>query len=227
MNLCYSAYSARRTGCRDYFPGSPEQLIELNARLDRVEQRRDSTNWIVNSPSTLQATRQYFANGGTPGCKAGLRFLVVTADGALQPCSMQFQRYTLEERDRMIAEFTATNSLRRMLRLHPLLPRQELPATPVGKRQRLPLHQERLSLRRPLRKSLIPVRAGAGFSLPIQRSSDCSSRVSAPLPLQQRRRRRIQKQNRRMHAAAAPTPDTLPRSALPAPPAPPRSCASR
>jgi MoaA/NifB/PqqE/SkfB family radical SAM enzyme len=109
VNLCYSAYSARRTGCRDYFPGAPEQIAELSARLGRVEERRDSTNWIVNSPSTLEATRQYFANNGTPGCKAGQRFLVVTADGALQPCSMQFQRYTLEERHRMIAEFTATN----------------------------------------------------------------------------------------------------------------------
>jgi MoaA/NifB/PqqE/SkfB family radical SAM enzyme len=109
VNLCYSAYSARRTGCRDYFPGSPEQLAELNARLDRVELRRDASNWIVNSPSTLEATRKYFANGGTPGCKAGLRFLVVTADGALQPCSMQFQRYRLEERAKMIAGFTATN----------------------------------------------------------------------------------------------------------------------
>jgi len=109
VNLCYSAYSARRTGCRDYFPGAPEQLAELSARLDRVEQRRDGSNWIVNSPSTLQATRQYFANGGTPGCKAGQRFLVVTADGQLQPCSMQFQRYELSERNRMIEEFTANN----------------------------------------------------------------------------------------------------------------------
>ena len=109
VNLCYSAYSARRTGCRDYFPSSPEQLAELSARLDRVELRRDSTNWIVNSPSTLEATRQYFVNGGTPGCKAGQRFLVVTADGALQPCSMQFQRYRLEDRAKMIDEFTATN----------------------------------------------------------------------------------------------------------------------
>ncbi len=109
VNLCYSAYSARRTGCRDYFPGAPAQLAELNARLDRVEARRDSTNWLVNSPSTLQATRHYFATGGTPGCKAGLRFLVVTADGALQPCSMQFKRYSLAERHRMIHEFTAVN----------------------------------------------------------------------------------------------------------------------
>lgn len=110
VNLCYSSYSARRTGCRDLFPGSPEQLAELTARLDRVEARRDATNWLVNSPSTMASTRQYFERGGLPGCKAGLRFLVVTADGSLQPCSMQFHRYPLEERRRMIDEFTATNA---------------------------------------------------------------------------------------------------------------------
>ena len=109
-NLCYSAYSARRTGCRDYFLDSAEQLAELNAQLDRVEARRDPSNWIVNAPTTLDATRRYFAKRGTPGCKAGLRFLVVTADGMLQPCSMQFRKYRLEDRDRMIEEFTSHNS---------------------------------------------------------------------------------------------------------------------
>jgi MoaA/NifB/PqqE/SkfB family radical SAM enzyme len=109
VNLCYSAYSARRTGCRDYFLETPEQLATLNEQLDGVEARRDSTNWIVNAPTTIEATRRYFANKGTPGCQAGLRFLVVTADGALQPCSMQFQRYALEDRNRMIAEFTRHN----------------------------------------------------------------------------------------------------------------------
>ena len=110
VNLCYSAYSPRRTGCRDYFPVAPAQVAEIGARLDKVEKRRDATNWIVNSPSTIAATRRYFAEGGLPGCKAGLRFLVVTADGALQPCSMQFHRYPLEERARMISEFTRTNT---------------------------------------------------------------------------------------------------------------------
>ncbi|HUA57769.1 MAG TPA: radical SAM protein [Verrucomicrobiae bacterium] len=109
VNLCYSAYSARRTGCRDLFPGSPGELAALNSHLDGVEQRRDATNWIVNSRSTLDATRRYFENGGMPGCRAGHRFLVVTADGALQPCSMQFQRYPLEQRERMIGEFTRKN----------------------------------------------------------------------------------------------------------------------
>jgi len=110
VNLCYSAYSARRTGCRDFLPVSPEQLSALNRHLDRVEARRDNTNWIVNSRSTLDATRRYFENSGMPGCKAGQRFLVVTADGALQPCSMQFHRYPLEERGRMIGEFTRHNA---------------------------------------------------------------------------------------------------------------------
>ena len=110
VNLCYSAYSARRTGCRDFLPASPEQLSALNRQLDRVEERRDNTNWIVNSRSTLDATRRYFENSGMPGCKAGHRFLVVTGDGALQPCSMQFQRYALQDRGRMICEFTRHNA---------------------------------------------------------------------------------------------------------------------
>ncbi len=109
VNLCYSAYSARRTGCRDYLLNSPEQLDMLNRGFDRVEQRRDGTNWIVNAPSTLAATRRYFEQASAPGCKAGLRFLVVTADGALQPCSMQFGKYKLEDRARMVEEFTRDN----------------------------------------------------------------------------------------------------------------------
>ena len=110
VNLCYSAYSARRTGCRDFLPQSPAQLATLNSHLDRVEERRDGSNWIVNSTSTLDATRRYFHDSGMPGCKAGHRFLVVTADGALQPCSMQFHRYRLDRRMAMIQEFTQANT---------------------------------------------------------------------------------------------------------------------
>ena len=110
VNLCYSAYSARRTGCRDYFLNTPEQIATLNQQLDAVERRRDQTRWLVNSTTTLDATRRYFEQNGRPHCKAGLRFLVVTADGWLQPCSMQFQRYQLADRGRMIEEFTRTNT---------------------------------------------------------------------------------------------------------------------
>jgi MoaA/NifB/PqqE/SkfB family radical SAM enzyme len=110
VNICYSAYSARRTGNRELFPGSPEQLEEIRAQFEQIEARRDSTNFIVSAPTTLEATERYFTAGGAPGCKAGLRFLVVTADGFLQPCSMQFRRYALEEQDRMVEEFTHHNT---------------------------------------------------------------------------------------------------------------------
>jgi len=110
VNICFSSYSARRTGCRDYSLTTPAQLDLLNRELDRVESRRDHTNWIVNAPTTLDATRSFFERGGMPGCKAGHRFLVVTSDGWLQPCSMVFKRYRLEDHARMVAEFSKTNS---------------------------------------------------------------------------------------------------------------------
>jgi MoaA/NifB/PqqE/SkfB family radical SAM enzyme len=109
VNICYSAYSPRRTGNREYFLSTPEQHRQLREQLENVEARRNGNNFIVSAPSTLQATRQYFETGGAPGCKAGLRFLVVTSDGQLQPCSMQFRRYPLEQQAAMVKEFTECN----------------------------------------------------------------------------------------------------------------------
>ena len=68
------------------------------------------TGWIARNLDTIEATRRYFETGGAPGCKAGLRFLVVTADGYLQPCSMQFKRYPLDQQARMVEEFTHHNT---------------------------------------------------------------------------------------------------------------------
>lgn len=110
VNICYSAYSPRRINCRDYFLNTPEQLRILGEQLARVRARKGDSNWIVNAHSTLEETQRYFETGGMPGCKAGLRFLVVTADGALRPCSMQFQRFKLGEQKRMVKEFTRANT---------------------------------------------------------------------------------------------------------------------
>ena len=110
VNICYSAYSPRRTGNLEFFPGSGEQLRVLRDEFDQVEARRNGSNFIVSAPTTINATREYFETGGLPGCKAGLRFLVVTADGYLQPCSMQFHRYQLDEQAKMVDEFTSHNN---------------------------------------------------------------------------------------------------------------------
>ncbi len=109
VNVNYSAYSPRRTGCRDYFLNSPEQLDTLNRELERLKKRMSSSRWITTTHSILDATRRYFESGGAPGCKSGLRWLVVSADGFLQPCSMQFKRYPLNEQARMVREFTQQN----------------------------------------------------------------------------------------------------------------------
>ncbi len=112
VNISFSAYSARRTGDRQYFLNTPAQLATLRGELDQVKGRMNGTKtkWIANSCTTLDATRQFFENDGMPHCKAGLRFLVVTSDGALRPCSMQFHRYALEDRARMADEFVPANT---------------------------------------------------------------------------------------------------------------------
>jgi MoaA/NifB/PqqE/SkfB family radical SAM enzyme len=110
VNINYSAYSPRRTGCRDYFLQSPEELKTMRNQLGRLKERMDSSHWITTTEATLNATQRYFETGGTPGCKAGLRWLVVTSDGYLQPCSMQFKRYPLNEQARMVREFTQHNA---------------------------------------------------------------------------------------------------------------------
>jgi MoaA/NifB/PqqE/SkfB family radical SAM enzyme len=110
VNISFSAYSPRRTGCRDFFLNSPEQLAILRRELEKIKARMDESHWIANAESTIDATRRYFEDGKAPGCKAGLRFLVVTSDGSLQPCSMQFKRYSLHEQARMVSEFTQHNA---------------------------------------------------------------------------------------------------------------------
>jgi MoaA/NifB/PqqE/SkfB family radical SAM enzyme len=110
VNVSFSAYTFRRTQNREYFLESPEEIAELKRQLDKIKERMDDSKWIVNTCATIDATYEYFRNGGTAGCKAGWRFLVVTSDGFLQPCSMQFKRYRLEEREKMIEEFTRQNT---------------------------------------------------------------------------------------------------------------------
>jgi MoaA/NifB/PqqE/SkfB family radical SAM enzyme len=109
VNINYSAYSPRRTSNQEYFLNSPDQLAVLRRELDRVKARMTGDRWIATTESTLDATRRYFEQGGAPGCKAGLRWLVVSCRGELQPCSMQFKRYGLHEQSKMVREFTRNN----------------------------------------------------------------------------------------------------------------------
>jgi MoaA/NifB/PqqE/SkfB family radical SAM enzyme len=109
VNVSFSAYSARRTGDRSLMPSTPEELAALRAQLDRVRARKeaDPKGTIVTTCATLEDTYRYFAEAGKPNCTAGLRFLVVNADGNLQPCSMHFGEYS--DQEHLVQEFTANN----------------------------------------------------------------------------------------------------------------------
>ena len=110
VNINFSAYSPRRTGSREYFPETPEKLAAFDRELEKLKKRMNTSHWITNNTTTLKATRDYFHCGSAPNCKAGLRWLVVTNEGALQPCSMQFKRYGLNEQAKMVKEFTNNNT---------------------------------------------------------------------------------------------------------------------
>jgi MoaA/NifB/PqqE/SkfB family radical SAM enzyme len=109
VNISFSAYSPRRTGDSSLMLSDPAELVELRAQFDRVIARKqdDPSGHIVNSCTTLEETYRYFENGGTPGCTAGLRFLVVTADGYLQPCSMHFCKR--RDQAELVRDFTESN----------------------------------------------------------------------------------------------------------------------
>jgi MoaA/NifB/PqqE/SkfB family radical SAM enzyme len=109
VNINYSAYTPRRTGDRSLFLTRPDQLETLRQQLAEVKTRMDG-RWIASTESTLDATQRYFETGGAPGCKAGLRWLVVTCNGKLQPCSMQFQRFDVHDQKRLVSEFTERNT---------------------------------------------------------------------------------------------------------------------
>ena len=138
VNICYSSYSARRTGCRDYSLTTPEQLAALNRELERWRRAATAPTGSSTRPPRSHATRRYFENGGMPGCKAGhplpgghQRWLAAALLHAV------FQRYRLEEHARMVGEFTPTNtcdecyvSIRSYLD-------KSFPAIAVGKRERV------------------------------------------------------------------------------------------
>jgi MoaA/NifB/PqqE/SkfB family radical SAM enzyme len=62
---------------------------------------------IANSPWTLSGIHDFFRDGTVPGCNAGRRFMVVTPEGGLRPCSM-FENEYASQRD-MLKEFVPTN----------------------------------------------------------------------------------------------------------------------
>jgi len=107
VDISYSAYTPLRTGSMEHFISSPEELEELRSSIAQLISLKKNGR-VLNYEWTLWGTYQYFKNGTVPGCKAGRRFLVVTPDGQIQPCSMHKRTYSA--RKEMLRAFLPTNT---------------------------------------------------------------------------------------------------------------------
>lgn len=107
VNISYSAYTSKRTGEPEFEIRDPDELALLKRTLDRLLEIKRSNGRVVNSDWTLTKTFDFFKNGEVPGCKAGVRYLVVNPDGTFRPCSMFDYRF--ESVEQMNQEFVRTN----------------------------------------------------------------------------------------------------------------------
>ena len=105
--ISYSAYTALRTGNRDYCINNAEDLESLRQAINELVILRKRDNHIANPEAVLLDTLKFLEQGYIPNCKAGIRFLVVMPDGSLVPCSLHRNKYAT--RKEMIENFSRTN----------------------------------------------------------------------------------------------------------------------
>jgi len=107
VDMSYSAYTARRTGNKDYCLNNGEDLEILRHAINELIILKKQGTHLVNPELTLRDTIKFFEQKYMPNCKAGIRFLVVMPDGSLVPCSLQRTKYAT--REEMLEKFSRTN----------------------------------------------------------------------------------------------------------------------
>jgi MoaA/NifB/PqqE/SkfB family radical SAM enzyme len=107
VDISYSAYTALRTGNKDYCLNDGEDLGILRQAINELIILKKKSPHLVNPELTLRDTLKFFEQGYMPNCKAGIRFLVVMPDGSLVPCSLHRSKYAT--REEMVEKFSRTN----------------------------------------------------------------------------------------------------------------------
>ena len=108
VGICYSAYTALRTGNEDYFISFQKDLEILRDSINELIEMKRKGFRILNSVPVLLKIYEFFRDGGLPKCGAGRRFLVVRPDGMLTPCSMYRQRAYSTQQE-MLKDFCPHN----------------------------------------------------------------------------------------------------------------------
>ena len=107
VSVSYSAYTALRTGNRDYCVSRENEMVILRQSISKLLELKKRNPHIANPEEVLRNTLKFFELGCTPNCKAGQRFLVVMPDGSLVPCSLHREKYST--RKEMIRNFSHNN----------------------------------------------------------------------------------------------------------------------
>jgi MoaA/NifB/PqqE/SkfB family radical SAM enzyme len=107
VDISYSAYTALRTGDRNYCLNNGEDLEILRQSINELLTVTKQDAHLINPGLTLKDTLKFFERGSIPDCKAGIRFLVVMPDGSLVPCSLHRSKYATQKE--MIKDFSRTN----------------------------------------------------------------------------------------------------------------------
>jgi len=107
VDISYSAYTALRTSNEDYCLKNEEDLGILRQAINELIILKKQGTHLTNPELTLRDTLKFFEQGYMPNCKAGIRFLVVTPDGSLVPCSLHRTKY--DTREEMVEKFSRTN----------------------------------------------------------------------------------------------------------------------
>ena len=107
VDISYSAYTALRTGNKDYCLNNGEDLEILRQAINELIILKKQGIHLINPELTLRDTLKFFEQGYMPNCKAGIRFLVVMPDGSLVPCSLHRSKYATQKE--MIEDFSRTN----------------------------------------------------------------------------------------------------------------------
>ena len=107
--VSYSAYGVLRTGNREFFISSEEDLATLKQQIEALIRLKRRGWRILNSPYTLRSTYRFFRDEGVPRCPAGIGFLVVRPDGSLVPCSMKPNPRGYATQGQLVEQFTRSN----------------------------------------------------------------------------------------------------------------------
>jgi MoaA/NifB/PqqE/SkfB family radical SAM enzyme len=97
VSISYSAYTPLRTRSMEHYISTVNDLELLQKTLCELLELKAKNGRIANSPWTLSGIYDFFLHGTVPGCNAGRRFLVVTPDGGLRPCSMFDPTYSSQK----------------------------------------------------------------------------------------------------------------------------------